>query len=120
MTYLAKEENNPPKTSAYLAKIDTSSKFLLSLVNDILDMSKAESNKIELHPEPYPSTVFVSYIDSVIRPLCDEKRQKLFFDIQPLPGYQPLMDIMPIFSFSSRVRKICWRVSSPSAMNTFR
>jgi len=94
MTYLAKEENNPPKTSAYLAKIDTSSKFLLSLVNDILDMSKAESNKIELHPEPYPSTVFVSYIDSVIRPLCDEKRQKLFFDIQPLPGYQPLMDIM--------------------------
>ena len=33
------------------------------------DMSKAESGKIELHPEPYYIDDFKSYIDSVIRPL---------------------------------------------------
>ena len=49
MTYLAKEESNPKKTADCLEKISTSSGFLLGLVNDILDMSKAENNRIELH-----------------------------------------------------------------------
>jgi hypothetical protein len=48
----------PRKTTEYLEKIDTSSKFLLGLINDILDMAKVESNKIVLHPEPYPLAEF--------------------------------------------------------------
>jgi len=76
MTYLAGKEKNPPRTTECLAKIDTSSKFLLSLINDILDMTKAESEKIVLHPEPYPLEEFYEYLASVIRPLCQEKNQK--------------------------------------------
>jgi two-component system sensor histidine kinase/response regulator len=52
MTFLADKEDNPPATKEYLAKIDTSSKFLLGLVNDILDMSKVESNRVELRRSP--------------------------------------------------------------------
>jgi signal transduction histidine kinase/CheY-like chemotaxis protein/PAS domain-containing protein len=77
MSYLASQQDNPPKTKECLTKIDTSSKYLLSLINDILDLSKAESNKIEFHPEPYPIWEFNAYIDSVIRPLCQSKEQKL-------------------------------------------
>lgn len=60
-----------------LDKIDTSSRFLLGLVNEVLDMSKAESGKMELHPEPYYVGDFRSYIDAVIRPLCDEKKPEV-------------------------------------------
>ena len=39
------------KNYAYLNKIENSSKQLLALINDILDMSRIESGKMELNPE---------------------------------------------------------------------
>ena len=47
-----KEDGVPDSTRAYLEKIDTSGKQLLSLINDILDMSHIESGKMELDPAP--------------------------------------------------------------------
>jgi CheY-like chemotaxis protein len=96
MTYLAKGETDPAKITDYLGKIDTSSKFLLGLVNDILDMSKAESGKLELHPEPYPESEFFRYLDSVIAPLCQEKNIQLVLESNPLPGYELLVDPLRI------------------------
>ena len=46
------EENIPENIRGYLEKIDVSSKHLLSLINDILDMSRIESGKVELRAEP--------------------------------------------------------------------
>ena len=46
-----KEENLSPKTEEYLTKIETSSQHLLALINDVLDMSRIESGKIELEPK---------------------------------------------------------------------
>ncbi len=46
-----KEENMSPKTAEYLTKIETSSQHLLALINDVLDMSRIESGKIELEPK---------------------------------------------------------------------
>jgi len=74
MNYLAMEETPSPKVKEYLGKVDTSSKFLLTLINDILDMSRAESGRIELHPEPYSLAEFNEYIEAVITPLCTQKR----------------------------------------------
>jgi signal transduction histidine kinase/ActR/RegA family two-component response regulator len=96
MTYLAEQEKNPEKTTDYLKKIDTSSKFLLGLINDILDMAKVESNKIVLHPEPYPVAEFNEYLDSVIRPLCQEKNIHFTSSIVMVPGWIPLMDKLRI------------------------
>jgi signal transduction histidine kinase/CheY-like chemotaxis protein len=75
MTYLAKLEVNPPKTQDCLEKIDTSSKFLLGLINDVLDMTKAEQNKMVLHLEPYSIKEYNAYLDAVIAPLIKEKGQ---------------------------------------------
>lgn len=80
MTYLAKEQKNPTQTNDYLDKIDTSSAFLLGLINDVLDMSRVESNRIKLKPEPYPLDEFNGYLDAVIRPLCREKGQTFVLD----------------------------------------
>ena len=92
MTYLTEEMDLPQEARENLSKIDRSSNFLLGLINDILDMSKAESGKIELHPEPYPVSCFMEYIDSVIRPLCIEKNQTLDVDIRSLKDVIPVMD----------------------------
>lgn len=92
MTHIAMNQESIEKIKDCLNKIDTSSKFLLGLVNDILDMSKAESGKIELHAEPYSLSAFNEYIDSVIRPLYEEKHQSFIVKIQPSAGAIPVMD----------------------------
>jgi signal transduction histidine kinase/CheY-like chemotaxis protein/PAS domain-containing protein len=97
MTYLTREMALPQKAMENLAKIDTSSKFLLSLINDVLDMSKAESGKIELCPEPYPVDEFADYINSIIAPLCEERSQKFTFEpVEILDGVVPLFDKLRI------------------------
>jgi len=96
MTYIAGTQNNPPKTADCLSKIDMSSKFLLGLINDVLDMTKAESGAIELNPEPYEPKVFFSYLDSVIAPLCREKGIRFVVEARSEDGVVPLMDPLRI------------------------
>lgn len=54
MTELARHwVDDPEKVQAYLEKIRLSSDYLLQLINDILDMSRIESGKVELLQEPF-------------------------------------------------------------------
>ncbi|MBQ1507460.1 MAG: response regulator, partial [Ruminococcus sp.] len=48
-TNLALKENNSPKLDNYLNKIKTSSRHLLELINDILEMSRIENGSAELN-----------------------------------------------------------------------
>ncbi|MBQ9438475.1 MAG: hypothetical protein IJU50_09080, partial [Lachnospiraceae bacterium] len=47
-----KEKDVPPKLTDFLGKIEASSQHLLALINDVLDMSRIESGKMELEIEP--------------------------------------------------------------------
>lgn len=57
-----KEVNNPAALQDDLEKIHSSSKYMLSLLNDILDMSKIESGKLEIRRQP---TVAGECIDNI-------------------------------------------------------
>jgi signal transduction histidine kinase/PAS domain-containing protein len=96
MTYLAREQDNNPKTEECLDNIDLSSKFLLGLINDVLDMAKAESGTLELRPEPYSTKEFEQYINAVIRPICTEKNQELVTEISMPEGCVVLADKLKV------------------------
>ena len=55
------EEGNPPQTQDYLDKIESSSQHLLALINDVLEMSRIESGKMDLE------NVETDIVDSVNR-----------------------------------------------------
>ena len=97
MTYLTRMLRLPDEAQENLQKVDTSSRFLLQLVNDILDMSKAESGKIELHPEPYPYEEFRQYLAAIIEPLCRERSQTFLFESTEVgTDFIPLFDKLHI------------------------
>lgn len=96
MTGIASEQDNPERTRDCLDKIETSGKFLLGLVNDIMDISTAESGKQILHPEPYSYEKFEKYIDAVIKPLCDDRRQTLEIIWNRSEEIVPVIDVLGI------------------------
>ena len=54
-------------------KIEVSSQHLLSLLNDILDLSKIEAGKIELSEENMDLSRLADTVAGLIKPHCDEK-----------------------------------------------
>lgn len=82
MTKLAQNEDNSPNMKDYLDNIDSSSKFLLGLINDILDLSKIESGQIILNPEPCDIEDFENAVNNVIRPLMEAKNIEFIFEMQ--------------------------------------
>lgn len=65
--------DNKAKLTDDLKKISASTTFLLSLINDVLDISKIDSGKIELKMEPYLFSDYVSNVRNMLEPLCQEK-----------------------------------------------
>lgn len=59
-----------------LEKISTSSKHLLMLINDILDMSRIESNRMSLSMEPFDLFQFINTFVSVVYPDATRKGLK--------------------------------------------
>ncbi len=75
-TLLASDAENPAKVREYTKKIMASGQHLLSLINDILDVSKIESGKVVLNFEVITLNDLVSSVDSIIRPMANAKEQK--------------------------------------------
>lgn len=67
--------HNPAKTEEYARKIQSSSQYMLGIINDILDMSKIESGQTHLHPEPLNLSEQIEQIEMLIRPQAVQKKQ---------------------------------------------
>ncbi len=65
-----------------LQKIQTSSDYLLSLINDILDMSKIESGKMHLEPADFSMRELISTVVEVVRPQADAKSIEFVREIE--------------------------------------
>ena len=63
-----------------LDKISLSSRHLLAIINDILDMSRIESGKMSVTNEPFTLADFIHSLMAVIRPQADAKRLRLELD----------------------------------------
>ena len=81
LTHLAKSEDDLQTVRGYLHKIDSSSKFLLGLIHDILDMSKIENGEMILNEAPFSYGEFKESIQTVIMPLIIEKNINFVFEM---------------------------------------
>lgn len=65
------------KALEYLNKLEVSSGYLLSLINNILDMSRIENGKMITETEQFDLRDFISDIKTIIAPQLKKKNQKL-------------------------------------------
>jgi len=71
------------KQRQYLSAISSSGKTLLSLINDILDLSKIEAGKLEIHKtDVNPKTIF-SEIENIFTLKVQEKGLRFILEIDP-------------------------------------
>jgi PAS domain S-box-containing protein len=61
----------------------SSGEHLLTLISDILDLSRIEANKFELHPSAIDLLLFLNSIREVIRIKAEEKQISVNFQIDP-------------------------------------
>ena len=74
-----------PRYAEYVNDILFSGQHLLSLINDILDMSKIEAGKMTLNTEVMQMNDMVSQVIRIVRGRAEDNRLTLVYDDAPLP-----------------------------------
>lgn len=74
MVKLAQMSNDMTKIKNYLNNIQASSNHLIDLVNDVLDLSKIEKNKIEVLYQPTDLNHFLEQCSEIIEPQAIENK----------------------------------------------
>jgi len=72
-TIAAQSMGDPQKAADCIAKIGISARYLLSLINDILDMSRIESGKMLLKNDSFTFQEFISGVNNIIYPQARAK-----------------------------------------------
>jgi PAS domain S-box-containing protein len=80
---LAEELEGPlnEKQQRFVQHIHTDSLHLLELINDVLDISKIEADRLELRPEAFDLTALVAESLASVRSLADAKSHTLETDV---------------------------------------
>ena len=86
MTHIARQKiGNQKKLLSSINEISLASSHLLSLINDILDMSKIESGKFEISHEPFALKPAMYEVAELVKQRCREKNLIFETNINILP-----------------------------------
>ncbi len=82
---LEKSADEPDKVREYTRKITASSQHLLSLINDVLDMSKIESGKTSLNVDRFSLPEMLEELNIIVMPQAKAKQQDFAIHVHGAP-----------------------------------
>ena len=85
MAAILRREGVSPLQAKHLDTIDASARHLLSLINDILDLSKIEAGKFTLEEAPIAISSLLANVGSILAGRAREKGIRLLIEAVPLP-----------------------------------
>ena len=85
--YLGLQADPPPKLREHFARIESSARTLLSLIDDILDLSKVEAGKLHLEHTPFALSQVLDNLHSVVGLRAQEKGLRFAVEVdEDVPG----------------------------------
>ncbi len=69
-----------------LSMVQGSSRHLLNLINDVLDISKIEAGQLEIYPAPFNINELVTRVSQTVGPLAENKKLRLISSLSPNAG----------------------------------
>ena len=90
---LQRDERNPAQKARLDVLID-SGEYLLSILNDILDVSKIDAGRLDILPAAEDMNLFLERVVSFWGPRADEKGVALVLDIKPSAPAFALIDAL--------------------------
>ncbi len=87
LTHMMQRAGATPEQSDRLTKIDNASRHLLSIINDILDLSKIEAGKLELDTSDFNLKAVLDNVASIISAAAREKGLVLEIDRDAVPAW---------------------------------
>ncbi len=89
---LLQQRVTDPKQASYVQHIATSGKNLLSIINDILDLSKIEAGKMQLKQEAIHLPEFVDELQKIFSLTAEEKRLEFVVSLTNQTPETPSLD----------------------------
>ena len=87
LTHLMQRAGATPDQAERLTKIDNASRHLLSIINDILDLSKIEAGKLRLEDSDFNLSAVLDNVASIISPAAQEKGLAVEIDRDSVPAW---------------------------------
>jgi PAS domain S-box-containing protein len=103
-------EVNPATAVSDLRRINGAARHLLGLINDVLDLSKIEAGKVELHLEDFDLIELVDQVASTCQPLVSANNNRLEVAVSHQLGR--------IRSDATRLRQVLFNLVSNAAKFT--
>ncbi len=90
---------HPSRMLDYLQRIESASRQLLALVNDMLDLARLEAGDVEVNRSQWPLSLLIDDIQAAIVPLARERNNRFTIDVAVDPNTSVFID-------RARVRRI--------------
>ena len=110
---LLRKVDLPSEVRRTVSTIAESGRHLLSLINDVLDLSKIEVGRLELAPTTFDLTHFIKALSSSFQPRCEQKgltwRVEWDASLQEPPGREPLAAPRPrriVYADEGKLRQV--------------
>ena len=80
---LCEADNLDERQKRYASNIATSGKSLMALINDVLDLAKIESGKMDLHPAEFTVEDLIERHATTMKPIAERRNIALTSSVEP-------------------------------------
>jgi two-component system, sensor histidine kinase and response regulator len=87
LTYLIHRDNPNPAQADRLQKIEVSAQHLLSIINDVLDLSKIEAGHMDLEGRDFTLADVLDHVRSLIAQAAEAKHLPVFLETEAVPDW---------------------------------
>ena len=119
-TIAASRIDNKDQVRECLQKVLSSSNHLLSLINDILDMSRIESGKMQIHEQECNISELMHNLVNIIQPQVKAKQLELFIDTFEVVNEDVITDPLKLNQIFINLMSNAVKYTPAGGMITFR